>query len=161
MSKHPVETYSRSYSERHSYDEIPAVQLVKTLVPDTDFDIPEYVETDKFLSPSKFVAHLRQLRSGKTVVYSIDGDRRLLVPRLAERGQNVDKFILAADPAEDYSAGNNAESVGKSRARYFVLLYKGRPYGVESVQKAPSGDVTVVLGKYKDLFESVARGCDS
>lgn len=86
MSKHSVETYSRSYSERHSYDEIPVVQFVKTLVPDMDFDIPEYAETDKFLSPSKFVAHLRQLRSGKTVVYSIDGDRRLLVPRLAERG---------------------------------------------------------------------------
>lgn len=86
MSKHPVETYSRSYSERHSYDEIPAVQLVKTLAPDTDLDIPEYAETDKFLSPSKFMAHLRQLYSGKTVVYSIDGDRRLLVPRLAERG---------------------------------------------------------------------------
>ena len=161
MSKHPVETYSRSYGERHTYGEHPMVQLAKKLAPDEDIDAPEYTETGKFLSPSEFAAYLRKLPRGKTIVYSIDGDRRLLVPRLAEQGQSVDKFMLAADPAEDYSAKNNAESVGKSHARYFVLFYKGRSYGVESVQKAPSGDVTVVLGKYKDLFESSMRGQDA
>lgn len=112
MSKHPVETYSRSYGDRHTYGEHPAVQLAKKLAPDEGVDVLEYAETDKFLSPSNFAALLRRLPSRKTVVYSVGGDRRLLVPRLAGRGQNVDKFVLAADPAEDYSARNNAESVG-------------------------------------------------
>lgn len=31
---------------------------------------------------------------------------------------------------------------------------------MESVQRAPSGDITVVLGKYEDLFESSARWRD-
>lgn len=160
LSKHPVETYSRSYGERYTYGEHPAVQLAKKLAPDEDINVPEYTETGKFLSPSEFVAELKKCRSRKTVVYGIGGDRRLLVPRLAERGQNVDKFILAADPAEDYSVQNNVDSVSKSQSRYFVLLYKGGSYGIESVQKAPSGDITVVLGKYEDLFESAAREQD-
>ena len=107
----------------------------KQLIPDyKPQHIPDEDETDKILSPAEFVRQLRTYDGKKTIVYSIEGQRRLVTPILLKKGERVDEFILAANEEGDYSAQKNINAISRSKAEYFILKFKNVAYGVGSVK---------------------------
>ena len=87
-------------------------------------------------------------------MYSIEGQRRLVTPILLKKGERVDEFILAANEEGDYSAQKNINVISQSKAEYFILKFRNVAYGVGSVKCQQSGDVTVFLDRFENLFES-------